>query len=234
MWIQVPLETRSRQAPPHQSHLIKSGVSQSSVDALRQSSDKKYECTTCGYKTNRKPDFDKHLPSARHLRKSGAAKRYKCSPCSYETSSKTRFDRHQASEMHLEKTGATSSRKRDFECVPRAYTTKEKREYEKHLLSVTHYKNNLGIPKPQPPYYCKHCDYGTTIERDLQRHNVSPKHLKNSGATSTTPPSPTYKCLPCSESLHGHAVRATIAPLLRMRFGFIFFLIVLPRPYRKH
>lgn len=64
-------------------------------------------CEICGYSTNNKSNYNKHLRSAKHINKTNPRKKtyvsYKCDVCDYNTDDKTKWNRHIKTKKHRER-----------------------------------------------------------------------------------------------------------------------------------
>jgi len=123
----------------------------------------KYSCVCCDYNTSRKQDYENHIITRIHKKRT------------------------------LEQNGNdissnTGDSAEIYTCQQCNYNTLKKKDFEKHNLSNKHVKNieiqtkndNLGdVKNAAGMYSCNLCDYNTDKKWVFEKHKLSKKHVKN-------------------------------------------------------
>lgn len=111
----------------------------------------KFTCQTCDYSTDYKSNFNRHMKSARHLKKSGNAAvvqvkkvvkaAFTCDACNYSTTYKSNYTRHLKSARHLQKEEVRPTK--IHQCPGCDYTSKSSSNVKRHVLS----KHSIEVSK---------------------------------------------------------------------------------------
>ncbi|XP_045783471.1 uncharacterized protein LOC123879664 [Maniola jurtina] len=103
-----------------------------------------YECIHCGYKCNKKKNFETHMLT--HTR----VQRFSCRICGYKCVQKSHLDQHMRTHS---KTKPYSCNYCDYECVQQS-------QLDQHVRTHTHVK----------PFSCNFCGYSCTQRCHLDQH----------------------------------------------------------------
>ncbi len=140
-------------------------------------------CKPCGFKTNYRSHYERHINTRKHMKaiKEEIKYKYICEKCDMKTNRKDTFNSHLLSEKHAIIHNIYHEKNNKYSCKPCNHYTNMKTRHERHMKTEMHNKkiNEKNDEKNELifQYRCDKCNFKSNRKDSYEIHLKSQLHL---------------------------------------------------------